>query len=142
MQKTTPEIINGRSYVKGNVEGEALVINGRLSLLRSVNLENAVISQPGHEHEGKSIAGKVLVYYSGTGSSGDASRYWKLRRKGLQPVAIINVKADPVHVEGAIISDIPMVCDLDRNPFEAIVTGDCVKVEDGRVFVTHKAARA
>ena len=135
-KKTTTLI--GRPYVVGNAEGEALVINGSFSLLGSVNLEKGIITKPGHEHDGESIVGKVLVYFSGKGSSGDTSRYWKLRRNKVQPAAIINMNADPIHVQGAMVAQIPMVCDFAHNPIEIVKTGDYLKISGPKVEIWHK----
>jgi predicted aconitase with swiveling domain len=132
-----PITLKGKACVVGTAEGEAVVIHDRVSLLGEINLEKGSISKPGLEH-GKSIVGKVFVYYSGKGSSGDTFRYWRLQANGVQPAAIINVKADPIHVQGAIVANIPMVSNLDRNPLEVIKTGDYVKVGGGNVTVWPK----
>jgi predicted aconitase with swiveling domain len=134
MQTKNPITLKGKACVVGKAEGEAVVIQDRVSLLGEINLENGSILKPGPEH-GKNIAGKVFVYYSGKGSSGDTFRYWRLQANGVQPAAVINVKADSIHVQGAIVANIPMVCKLDRNPLEVIKTGDYVKVEGGNVTV-------
>jgi hypothetical protein len=137
MQSEKPIMLKGKACVVGTAEGEAVVIHDRVSLLGEINLEKGLIIKPGSEY-GKSIAGKVFVYYSGKGSSGDTFRYWRLQANGVQPAAIINVKADPIHVQGAIVANIPMVANLDRNPLEVIKTGDYVKVEGGKVAVWPK----
>jgi predicted aconitase with swiveling domain len=128
----------GKPFVAGSAEGEALVIHGTFSLLGSVNLEKGIICESNHEHKGKTIAGKVLVYYSGRGSSGDTFRYWKLHSKGLQPAAIINVKADPIHVQGAIVANIPMVCGVDSEDIFKIRTGDHVRIDGGKITIASK----
>jgi len=137
MRSKKPTTLKGKACVVGTAEGEAVVINDRVSLLGEINLEKGLITKPGPEY-GKSIAGKVFVYYSGKGSSGDTFRYWRLQANGVQPAAIINVKADSIHVQGAIVADIPMVANLNRNPLEIIKTGDYVKVEGGDVTVWPK----
>lgn len=137
MSTKKPTTLKGKACVVGTAEGEAVVIHDRVSLLGEINMEKGSISKPGPKY-GKSIAGKVFVYYSGKGSSGDTFRYWRLQANGVQPAAIINVKADPIHVQGAIVANIPMVSNLDRNPLEAIKTGDHVKVEGGNVTVWPK----
>jgi hypothetical protein len=137
MRNEKPIILKGKACVAGTAEGEAVVIRDRVSLLGEINLEKGLIIKPGSEY-GKSIAGKIFVYYSGKGSSGDTFRYWRLQANGVQPAAIINVKADPIHVQGAIVANIPMVANLDRNPLEAIKTGNYVKVEGGAVTIWSK----
>ena len=128
-------ISKGKAIVKGKVEGEALVSRTPFSFLLGVNTDDGVIMEEGHEHEGESISGKVLVYPYGKGSSGDCVRLWRCAKNNVAPIAIISSKADCVHVQGAILVNIPMVCDLDRNPIELIKTGDYVKVDGGNVTV-------
>lgn len=131
-------ILKGRAVIKGKVEGEAIVSRTPFSFLLGVNTDNGVIIEEGHEHEGESISGKVLVYPYGKGSSGDCLRLWRCAKNNVAPIAIINNKPDCVHVQGAIIANIPMVCDLDRDPIETIKTGDYVKVDGGNVIVETK----
>lgn len=128
-------LLKGRAVVRGKVEGEALVSRTPFSFFLGVNTDTGIIIEEGHEHQGKSIAGKVLVYPFGKGSSGDCLRLWRCANNGVAPIAIINAKADPVHVQGAIIANIPMVCELDGDPVELIKTGDCVQVDGGNVIV-------
>jgi len=54
------------------------------------------------------------------------------------PKAIINLRADPVIAIGAIISKIPMVDQLEKNPVETIKTGDFVEVDADRGMVKVK----
>ncbi len=42
---------------------------------------------------------------------------------------MINVKAEPIVAVGAIISDIPLVDNVEKNPIEIIKTGDKVLVD-------------
>lgn len=127
--------LKGRAVVSGRVEGEALVSRTPFSFFLGVNTDTGVIIEEGHEHRGQSIAGRVLVYPFGKGSSGDCLRLWRCANNGVAPIAIINAKPDPVHVQGAIIANIPMVCELDGDPVELIKTGDRVQVDGGNVIV-------
>jgi len=128
-------VLKGRAVVKGRVEGEALVCRTPFSYLLGVNTDNGVIIEGGHEHEGKSISRKVLVYPHGTGSSGDCVRLWRCAKNNVAPIAIINSKADSVHVQGAIIAEVPMVCDFEKDPVKTIKTGDYVRVDGDTVTI-------
>ena len=130
-----PIVLKGRVVVRGKAEGEALVSRTPISFLLGINTDNGVIIERGHEHEGKSIAGKVLVYPFGKGSSGDCLRLWRCAKNNVAPVAIICTKADSVHVQGAIIAGIPMVCVLDKDPVMTIKTGNYVKINNGKVII-------
>jgi len=49
--------------------------------------------------------------------------------EGTAPAAFINVEVDSLAALGAIVNRIPMITDLERNPFECIRTGDYVVVD-------------
>ena len=128
-------LMKGRAVINGRVEGEALVSRTPFSFFLGVNTDSGVIIEEGHELFGQSIAGKVLVYPFGKGSSGDCLRLWRCSNNGVAPIAIINSIPDPVHVQGAIITNIPMVCELDGDPMEHIKTGDHIQVDGGTVNI-------
>ncbi len=54
----------------------------------------------------------------GKGSTVGAYVLYQLKKKGLAPAAIVNVKADTTTASGAIISDIPMVHQLAKDPLK------------------------
>ncbi len=131
-------ILKGKAAVPGKAEGEAMVAQKPLSYMGGVNLATGVCMQPGHDWVGKSITGKILVYPHGKGSSGDTMRIWTLAKNGRAPAAIINNRADPITVQGAMLANIPMVYRLDRNPLKIIKDGDHVKVDNGKITVERK----
>ena len=51
------------------IEGEALVTDVPLTFLGFVNRRTGVVEEPGHPLDGQSIAGRVLVFPRGSGSS-------------------------------------------------------------------------
>lgn len=134
------KILKGRAIVTGKVEGEAIVSRVPFSFFLGVNTDTGIIIEEGHEQVGKSIAGKVLVYPFGKGSSGDCLRLWRCASNGVAPIGILCRKADLVHAQGAIVTNIPMVCDFDEDPLEWIETGDHVQVEGDMVTITKKRA--
>lgn len=131
--------LKGQAAVKGKAEGEALVSPKPISYMGSVNLATGICIQAGHDWLGKDISGKVLVYPHGKGSSGDTKRIWTLAKNNKAPAAIINNRADPITVQGAMLADIPMIYKLDTNPLETIQNGDRVVVDgDNGVVVIKK----
>jgi predicted aconitase with swiveling domain len=127
--------IYGKAIVSGKVEGEALVSKTPLSYLLSVNTADGTIMEEGHELYGKSIAGKILVYPYGKGSSGDCLRLLGAVNNGVGPVGIINRDPEFVHVQGAIISNIPMVCNFDEDPLNHIKSGDHVEIDGNKIVI-------
>ncbi len=119
-------ILNGRKISTGNAVGEALVTSMGISFFGGVDPETGCVVEKGHELEGKSIAGKVLVFPTGKGSTVGSYTLYRLKKAGLAPAAIVNAEAETITAVGCIISDIPCV---DHIPIEQIRTGMQVSVD-------------
>jgi predicted aconitase with swiveling domain len=122
----------------GEAEGEALVSSEPIGFLGGVDTETGIVIEAGHPLESRCIAGRVLVFPTGKGSTVGSYTLYRLARAGLAPAAIINAEADPVVAVGAIIAEIPMVDQVD---IARIRTGDWVQVRDGEVSVKSKWPR-
>ncbi len=114
---------------RGKAQGEALVTTQPISFLGSIDTKTGVVIEKGHELEGKSIKGKVLVFPGGKGSTVGSYAIYQLKKNGAAPIAMINVKAEPIVAVGAIISEIPLVDGVEKNPLAVIKTGDKVLVD-------------
>ncbi len=125
--------VKGRGIVKGEVSGEALVCRKAFSFLGDVDMDTGVIIAKGHEHEGESIAGKVLVYPETKGSSGGCVVLMVLAKQGRQPAAIVLEKpADTNIVEGAILAEVALVCEPDGDVIATLKSGARVFVDGAR----------
>ncbi len=122
-------ILKGHIVSRGCAEGEALVSTKPISFLGSVDPKTGIVIEKGHEIEGKSIKGKVLVFPGGKGSTVGSYVIYQLKKNGAAPVAMINTKAEPIVAVGAIISEIPLVDRLEIDPVSIIKTGDKVLVD-------------
>lgn len=134
-------ILKGHRVAKGRAQGEALVSHEAISFLGGVDSETGLIIEKNHELEGVSVTGKILVFPVGKGSTLGSYRLYEMVRCKTQPKGIINVRADPVITVGAIISNIPMVDDLDGNPMKLIKTGDYVQLDADQGIVKIRALR-
>ncbi len=121
--------INAHIVAHGKAGGEALVTSQPISFLGSIDTGTGTVVEKGHELEGKSIKGKVLVFPGGKGSTVGSYAIYQLKKNGAAPCAMINIKAEPIVAVGAIISGIPLVDRLEKNPFGIIKTGDKVLVD-------------
>jgi len=132
--------MNGRKVVGGPGAGEAIVSKEAISFFGGVDPRNGVVIESGHDLEGRSIQGKVLVFPRGKGSTVGSYVIYGLRKYGAAPVAIVNIETEPIIIGGCVLAKIPLVDRLDRNPVEVIQTGDWVEVEGdiGRVWVTKR----
>lgn len=122
-------ILRGHKVAKGKAAGEALVSHHPIAFQGGVNTESGVIKDKNNELVGTSVAGKILVFPVGKGSSVGSYRIYEMKRLNTAPKGIINLRADPIVATGAIFSDIPMVDKLDGNPLELIKTGDYVEID-------------
>jgi len=115
----------------GRASGPALVTGQAISFLGNVNPETGVVVDPAHELFGESIAGKVLIFPGGKGSTVGSYVIYQLKKRGLAPVAMINLISEPIVAVGAVISGIPLV---DRVPEEVleIESGTLVEVDADR----------
>jgi predicted aconitase with swiveling domain len=104
----------------GRGEGEAMVTKERISFLGNVDPETGVVVDPRHELFGRCIAGKVLIFPGGKGSTVGSYVIYQLKKRGASPAAMVNIRSEPIVAVGAIISGIPLV---DRVPEEILETG-------------------
>jgi len=114
---------------RGSAKGDALVTSQPISFLGSVDPMTGIVVEKGHELAGKSIKEKVLVFPSGKGSTVGSYVIYQLKKNGVAPSAMINIKTEPIVAVGAIISDIPLVDRVEKNPVTTIKTGDKVLVD-------------
>ena len=78
-----------------------------------IDPKTGVMIEKGHALEGKSMAGKILVFPGGKGSSVvQADGLYQLMLQNNAPKAMIIRNPDTVLVSGAIIMEIPMVDEL------------------------------
>ncbi|MFC1869648.1 aconitase X swivel domain-containing protein [Chloroflexota bacterium] len=122
-------VLKGHRVSKGKAAGEALVSQQPIAFQGGINIEIGAIQDRHNELTGTSVAGKILVFPVGKGSSLGSYKLYEMKRLNTAPRAIINLRADPIVAVGAIFSDIPMVDRLDSNPLELIKSGDYVEVD-------------
>lgn len=119
-------ILRGRSIYKGRTQGVALVTSMGISFFGGVDPESGVVVELGHELEGQSIAGKVLVFPTGKGSTVGSYTLYRLKRNDVAPLAIVNAECETIIAVGCIIAEIPCV---DQVPIERVKTGQKVIVD-------------
>lgn len=101
--------IQARGIAAGKGSGPVLVSSEPISFLSGVDPETGIVIESGHPLEGQSIAGKVLAFPYGKGSTVGSYVIYALRRNNVAPCAIINTEAEPIIAVGAILAEIPMV---------------------------------
>jgi predicted aconitase with swiveling domain len=116
----------GRKIAAGVAQGEALVTSQGISFFGGVDAETGVVVERGHELEGQSIAGKVLVFPTGKGSTVGSYTLYRLKFNGKAPAAVINAECETITAVGCIIAEIPCV---DQIPISQVRSGAGVSVD-------------
>lgn len=124
--------LKGRVIKSGSGEGLALVSEESIGFLGGIDPDSGQVVEEGHSLEGEYVTGRVLVFPTGKGSTVGSYTLYRMAREGTAPVAILNVESEPIVAVGAIISNIPMVDQID---IDQIRTGDWVRVDGERVVV-------
>lgn len=124
--------LQGRVIYAGVAEGEALVTGMGISFFGGVDPETGVVVERGHELEGQSIAGKVLVFPSGKGSTVGSYTLYRLKHAGLAPAAILNAECETITAVGCIIAEIPC---MDQIAIQELKTGNRIRVDSGQGFI-------
>jgi predicted aconitase with swiveling domain len=124
--------LQGRVIKAGSAEGVALVSSEPVGFFGMIDTETGIVIEQGHPLEGKSVAGRVLVFPTGKGSTVGSYSLYRLAKAGLAPAAIVNAESEPIVAVGAIISEIPMVDMVDTSQ---IRSGDPVMIDGARVIV-------
>ena len=130
-------ILRGRKVMGGKGEGLALVSSEPVSFYGGVDPVTGCVIEPGHCCCGENITGKVFIFPTGKGSTVGSYVIYRMKKLGTAPAAIINVETEAILATGCVISDIPLVDKLDKDPVEKIKNGVLVKVnaDDGIVEV-------
>jgi predicted aconitase with swiveling domain len=124
--------LQGRSIYPGNAQGEALVTSQAISFFGGIDPETGVVVERGHELEGQCIAGKVLVFPTGKGSTVGSYTLYRLKHNGHAPLAILNAECETITAVGCIIAEIACV---DQLPIREILPGSLVRIDDNLVSI-------
>jgi predicted aconitase with swiveling domain len=136
--KSSETILKCHKIIGGCGEGEALVSHEPICFYLT-DPKTGVVREKGHELAGENLAGKVLVFPSGKASSVvQIDGLFKLASHNVAPKAMIVKDVETVLVVSAFMVKVPLVDRLERDPFEAIQTGDLVKVDAEKGTVTIK----
>jgi len=128
-------ILSGRKVMGGRAEAEALVSAEPVSFYGGVDPVTGCVTEPGHCCCGEKVSGKVFVFPRGKGSTVGSYVIYRMKKLGTAPAAIINTETEAIIATGCVISDIPLVDKLDKDPITSIRTGARVRVDADRGLV-------
>jgi predicted aconitase with swiveling domain len=121
--------LKGRTICKGKASGEILKTKDGISFYGGVNGDTGIVEQEGHELKGQSIAGKILVFPEGKGSTVGSYILYRLKKNGKAPAAIVNKTCETIVAVGCIISEIPCIDQIDLDKLE---NGKKAEVDAGK----------
>lgn len=98
-------IIEGRTIMAGKASGTVVKLDEPLSFLGGVDGSTGDL----RVGNGGNVAGKVLVFPKGKGSTVGSFVMYDLMVHGVAPAAVVNESAETIVATGAVISSIPMV---------------------------------
>ena len=119
-------ILQGRVIYPGNARGESLVSSSAISFFGGVDPDTGLVVEKGHELQGQCIAGRVLVFPHGKGSTVGSYTLYRLKHNGLAPAAILNTECETIIAVGCIIAEIPC---LDQLPIAGLRSGQHISVD-------------
>jgi predicted aconitase with swiveling domain len=125
-------ILTGRKIYGGQVTGEALVTTQGISFFGGVDPESGMVVEKGHELEGQSISGKILVFPTGKGSTVGSYTLYRLKKINKAPAAILNRDCETITAVGCIIAEIACV---DQIAIEQIKNGSQLFVDGEKATV-------
>ena len=122
--------IRGRGIVQGVASGPALVSQKSLSFLGDLDIRGGEVVSQSSDIRGIKVAGTVLVIPRSIGSAGSWRFLYQLCVHGTAPAAILSVAlVEPSLVQGAILGNVPIVCEPDGDVLQLIKTGQMVEVD-------------
>ncbi len=125
--------LSGRKIYKGKNKGKTIVTKDGISFYGGVDPDTGIVVEVGHELEGQSVSGKILVFPTGKGSTVGSYTMYRMKKNNTAPLAIINEKIDTIVAVGCIISEIPCIDMIDisliKNEQEVVVNGSEGTVE-------------
>jgi len=121
--------------VKGKAEGEVLVAKKPINFLGAVDKKTGKIRDKNHDLFGKSLAGKILVFPFGVGSSVGAYTIYSLKSNKRAPHAMICLKADLTTASGCALANIPLVM-ASKEDYSSIKDGKKISLdaETGKIL--------
>jgi len=140
-----PLVFSGRGIVRGEASARAILSNSPISFLGDVDIRSGTVIGELNDLEGRKLTGRVLVAPSTRGSAGAWRFLYQLKQHGSNPVALVlDELPDPSVVQGAILSAIPVVSDIDRAFRASIRDGDWLAVNGtaGTVTVLREPAQS
>jgi uncharacterized protein len=126
--------MKARSISSGRAAGPALVSPAPISFYGGVDAATGVVTERGHPLLGQCVAGRVLVFPGGKGSTVGSYVLYGLARNGVAPAALVVGEAELIVATGAILAGIPCV---DQVALDGFRDGQLLEVDADQGTVSH-----
>ncbi len=137
----TRRVFKGRCLVGGDATGEALASRRAFTFAHGVEPATGTVTDVHSEMKGSNVAGKVLFYPFGKGSTTGSSWFLETVRLGHGPAAIVTEGPDLTAVIGSVMArliygkTIPVLSDFPRELYASVMTGATVDVNGEKAEV-------
>ena len=117
-----------KTIVRGKVTGKVIKSNQPINFLGSIDKKTGAITDQKHDLFGKKIAGSVLVFPNGIGSSVGAYTIYSLKSNNVAPAAMVCQKVDLTVASGCALANIPMIV-VSNEEFDSIQDGNQITID-------------
>ena len=138
-------VVQGKSVIKGNAQGLALVANEPLSFWGGYDFHTGEITDRRHPLSGENAAGRILAVPFSRGSSTTTAVLLEAVRANTAPAAIITTSVDSFFALASIVADemysrpIPILT-LSASDFALLNSGDKLTIDqDGTIRIESSA---
>ena len=128
-------VIRGRGALGGVAQGPALISRRTITGWGGVDIRTGIVKEPGHPLQGLSLKGSILILEGSRGSNGWSIFFHAAQVAGCGPAALVFPRLDSRTAVTAAVLNIPLVTDLESDPFALINVGDPVRVDGDRGLV-------
>ena len=129
------KVIRGKRIVDGKASGKAIVSDSALCFRSQFDPTTGRVIDSKHPLYERSLAQKVLVMPSTTGSSGNTMHIRVAELEKQAPAALINLEPDSPSVLGCVIAEIPFL-QVRSEDLKWIRDGDWIEVDAGKGSLT------
>ena len=113
--------------MRGKVSGKVVKSNQPINFLGSVDKKTGEVTDQKHDLFGKKIAGSILVFPNGVGSSVGAYTIYSLKSNNSAPAAMACQKVDLTVASGCALANIPLFI-LSPDEYDSMKDGDEVSL--------------
>lgn len=124
-----------RRLVGGSATGIVLSSKHPINFLGMIQKETGVVQDSSHDLYGKSLAGTILVFPHGVGSSVGAYTIYSMKSHNVAPAAMICNRADLTVATGCAVADIPLVI-ADDHETTQLVAGNHITLDADMCKIT------